>query len=215
MDTRLDETSLAAASLRAGTASALDAIRWAAETFGDRCCILSSMQDLVVVDLASSVSPGIPVVFLDNGYHFESTLETLRRVERQYDIDIEVVRSPEPATRNVAPGECCDRKVELLACALSERDAWISGLQRTETADRADAPLVGFDRRCKVKVNPLAQWNDADRAAYIASRGVIVHPLLGQGYSSIGCAPCTTPELAGARSGRWAGTDRTECGLHL
>lgn len=215
MNTRLDETSLAQASLRASTASAFDAIRWAADTFGDRCCILSSMQDLVVVDLASSVAPGIPVVFLDNGYHFASTLETLRQVERRYDIDIEVIRSPEPANPTVAPGECCDRKVELLARALGDRDGWISGLQRTETADRADAPLVGFDRRGKVKVNPVAQWNDADRAAYIAAREVIVHPLLSEGYSSIGCAPCTTPAIAGARSGRWEGTGRTECGLHL
>lgn len=173
------------------------------------------MQDLVVVDLATEVAPEIPVVFLDNGYHFESTLETVRRVERRYQITVEVIRSTERPVVGVKAGACCDLKVGLLNQALSGRDAWISGLQRTETFERADAPVVGFDRRGKVKVNPLAQWNDADRAAYIEAHGVIEHPLLSQGYSSIGCAPCTSPDRLGVRSGRWAESERTECGLHV
>lgn len=103
----------------------------------------------------------------------------------------------------------------MLSHALAGRSAWITGLQRCETAQRADAGIIDTDRRGATKVSPLAQWSEADRAAYIERRQVITHPLLEQGYDSIGCAPCTTRPTAGSRSGRWAGTERTECGLHL
>ena len=215
MSVALDLSMIEATSTRLMAASAAASIRWTWETFGERCCILSSMQDLVIVDLATSVAPGIPVVFLDNGYHFESTLETLRRAEQRYHIDVEVVRPDKSPTGAIIPGACCDVKVELLSAALSKRQAWISGLQRSETPERADAPVVGLDRRGKVKVNPLAQWNDDDRSSYIAAHDVIEHPLLAAGYSSIGCAPCTSPATGEVRSGRWPNSDRTECGLHL
>lgn len=215
METETRTSSLESISLELGTSSAVEAIRWTWETFGDRCCVLSSMQDAVLIDLVMKVAPQIPVVFLDTGWHFDSTLETLRRVENRYHLAIEVLRSEETVWDEVRPGGCCDSKTSLLEQALEGRDAWLSGIQRSETETRANTPIVGFDRRGKVKVNPLAQWNDRDRSLYIEEAGVITHPLLAQGYASIGCEPCTTPTEDGVRSGRWAGTGRTECGLHL
>jgi phosphoadenosine phosphosulfate reductase len=215
MQTEARISSVEGISLELGTASAVEAIRWTWATFGDRCCVLSSMQDAVLTDLVMRVAPRIPIVFLDTGWHFDSTFETLRRVESRYGIEIEVLRSEEGVWDEVSPGGCCASKITLLERALDGRDAWLSGIQRSETGTRANTPIVGFDRRGKVKVNPLAQWNDDDRSLYIAESDVITHPLLAQGYTSIGCEPCTSPADGGARSGRWAGTDRTECGLHL
>lgn len=196
-------------------ATATAAIEWAWSAFPGRVCVLSSMQDAVVIDLAIRVDRRIPVVFLDPGYHFGETLDTVARVERRFGIRVETVRSTEAPRIDVEPGECCARKAEMLTQALNGRDAWITGLQRCETAQRADAEIIDVDRRGATKVSPIAQWSDADRTDYIERRSIITNPLLDQGYDSIGCAPCTTRPVAGARSGRWAGTERTECGLHL
>jgi phosphoadenosine phosphosulfate reductase len=212
---KADPLRIESISLELGVVSAAEAIRWAWETFGDRCCVLSSMQDAVLIDLVMQVAPKIPIVFLDTGWHFDATFETLRRIENRYDIEVEILRSNELVWDGVSPGGCCDSKVGLLEQALDGREAWLSGIQRTETETREHTPIVGFDRRGIVKVSPLAQWNDQDRSLYIADSDVITHPLLAQGYASIGCEPCTTRASDGGRSGRWVGTERTECGLHL
>lgn len=197
----------------AATASA--AIEWVWSTHRDRVCVLSSMQDAVVIDLAMRVDRRIPVVFLDTGYHFAETLDTVQRIEQRYGIRVERITASAQRGDDIAPGACCDSKPEMLDRALRERNAWITGLQRSETEARANAALIDADRRGAVKVAPLAQWSDADREMYIARREVITNPLLDQGYDSIGCRTCTTPSVEGGRSGRWAGTERTECGLHF
>ena len=196
-------------------ATATAAIEWAWSSFPGRVCVLSSMQDAVVIDLAMRVDRRIPIVFLDTGYHFAETLQVLADVEARYDIRVETVLPVESQRVDIEPGECCAGKAELLMRALDGREAWITGLQRCETAHRADADIIDVDRRGATKVSPIAQWSETDRAAYIERRHVITHPLLDQGYDSIGCAPCTSRPSGGARSGRWAGTDQTECGLHL
>ncbi|HEX2063275.1 MAG TPA: phosphoadenylyl-sulfate reductase, partial [Acidimicrobiales bacterium] len=116
------------------------------------------------------------------------------------------------------PVNCCSNaKVAALDAALDGKVAWMSGLRRSDSPTRAQAPIVGWDSRGLVKVNPLANWSDADVANYVLERDVIYNPLLDRGYLSIGCAPCTRPVQPGEhpRAGRWAGTAKTECGLHV
>jgi phosphoadenosine phosphosulfate reductase len=117
------------------------------------------------------------------------------------------------------PAECCQlRKVTPLSKALQGYSAWVTGIRRVEAPTRANAPLISFDEAFKlVKINPLAAWTDAEMDAYIQANGVLVNPLVDEGYPSIGCAPCTAKPVEGAdpRSGRWQGLSKTECGLHV
>jgi phosphoadenosine phosphosulfate reductase len=211
-------------------ASAQEIIRWATDAFGTRICVTSSMTDAVIIHLASSVRPGIDVVFLDTGYHFPETVGTRDAVEAVYPITLVNVTP----TRTVAeqdaelgprlygrnPDLCCYlRKVEPLERTLRHNyDAWISGVRRDETLARRSTPVVAWDnKRQMVKVNPIARWTADQVDEYIASEGVLVNPLVYDGYPSIGCRTCTARVEAGAdpRSGRWAGTGKTECGLHV
>lgn len=194
-------------------------VDWAVGCFGDRLCVTTSMTDGVLVDLATRVRPGIEVVFIDTGLHFDETLETAETVRRRYPIELRVARVAEPAVpfHLSDPVNCCSAaKVAALDKALEGKLAWLSGLRRADAPSRADAPIVSRDTRGLVKVNPLANWTDDDVAEYVARHEVPVNPLVAEGYLSIGCRPCTRPVLegAGARSGRWDGV-RTECGLHL
>ncbi|MEU8581395.1 phosphoadenylyl-sulfate reductase [Streptomyces abikoensis] len=209
-------------------APALEILRWAADTFGERFCVTASMADAVVAHLASRVRPGVDVVFLDTGYHFPETIGTRDAVEAVMDVRVltltprlsvaeqDVAHGPRLYERD--PDLCCRmRKVEPLAEGLAGYDAWATGLRRDESPTRAGTPVVGWDaRRGKVKVSPIARWTEADVDAYVAEHGVLVNPLLTDGYTSVGCAPCTRRTLAGedARAGRWSGTGKTECGLH-
>ena len=138
-------------------------------------------------------------------------------MEDRYGIRAEVIEPLRPPHERVAVGQCCADKSAQLDLALEGRQAWVSGLQRHQTEVRSDASLVEVDRRGLTKVNPLAQWSDDDRSRFIAEADVIINPLLERGYTSIGCAPCTTrPTLQNdPRSGRWGGLERTECGIHL
>lgn len=215
MNSRLDQSRITSSAVRIKAETARAAVVWASEHFAGSYCLLASMQDAVLIDIAMTVDRSLPVVFLDNGYHFDETLETLRLIEDRYRIDVEVVGPSAPVESNIEPGRCCDQKPLLLAEALAGRSAWLSGIRRAETETRATADVVETDRRGLVKVNPLAQWTTADVAAYIGEHDVIVHPLITSGYRSVGCRPCTGMPVTGdARSGRWAGTERTECGLH-
>jgi len=190
-------------------------VRWAVEQFSPHLSLLASMTDAVLIDLAVKVDPSIEVTFIDTGHHFPETLETVELVRRRYGLNLRIVTvGPEPAP--LGDGCCSAAKVLQLDRALVGRDAWLSGLRRSEAATRADAPILSLDRRGLVKINPLATWTDDDVAGYIAEHDVPVNPLVAQGYLSVGCQPCTFPVAAGAdpRSGRWAGSDRTECGIH-
>ena len=196
-------------------APASKVVRWAVDRFGPHLSLLASMTDAVLVDLAVRVDPSIEVVFIDTGHHFPETLETVELIRRRYGLNLRMVTvGPDPAP--LVDGCCSATKVLQLDRALVGRQAWMSGLRRAEASTRAEAPIVGLDRRGLVKVNPLATWTDEDVAGYIAEHDVPVNPLVYQGFLSVGCRPCTRPVAAGddPRSGRWAGSARTECGIH-
>jgi phosphoadenosine phosphosulfate reductase len=199
--------------------SAPKIIQWAIDAFSPHLCLAASMQDAVLIDLATKVDPAIEVVFIDTGYHFPETLETVEAVRKRYGLNLRMmtVAAHDEELWKVDPENCCSAvKVGQLDRALAGKAAWMSGLRRDEAASRAGAPIVARDLRGLVKVNPLANWTDLDVQGYIADHDVPVNPLLEQGYLSIGCQPCTQlPSDPGdARSGRWSGRDKTECGLH-
>ncbi|MET9513699.1 phosphoadenylyl-sulfate reductase [Streptomyces sp. NPDC002994] len=209
-------------------ASALDILKWAAGTFGDRFCVTSSMEDAVVAHLASRAKPGVDVVFLDTGYHFPETIGTRDAVEAVMDVNVITLlpwQSVEeqdaeygPKLHDRDPDLCCAlRKVKPLEDGLKGYSAWATGLRRDESPTRANTPVVGWDeKRQKVKISPIARWTQEDVEAYVAEHGVLTNPLLMDGYASVGCAPCTrrVEEGEDARAGRWAGRNKTECGLH-
>ena len=211
------------------TATPFEVLRWATETFGDRFAITSSMGDGVLAAMVSTVASEVDVVFLDTGYHFAETIGTRDAVDQVYDVHVRTVlplltvgqqdaqHGPELWRRD--PDACCAlRKVEPLSRSLEGYDAYASGIRRDETAARATMGVVEWDpRRGKVKVNPLATWTQDQVDAYVVEHGVLVNPLAYDGYPSIGCAPCTRRVAPGQdpRSGRWAGTVKTECGLHV
>jgi phosphoadenosine phosphosulfate reductase len=203
-------------------------IEWAVATFGERFCITSSMADAVLSHLASTVAPGIDVVFLDTGYHFAETLGTRDAVEATLPVNLISITPTQSVEEQDAaygkdlfardPDLCCAlRKVAPLNEALQGYDAWATGLRRAETHDRVIAPVIGWDeKKRKVKVSPLARWSDDEVERYVSEHGVLVNPLQHDGYPSIGCWPCTRRVAPGEdpRSGRWAGTGKTECGIH-
>ena len=209
-------------------ATAAEALAWAAENFGDNLIVASNMQDALLVDLAAKASPGVDVLFLETGYHFAETIGTRDAVAQIHDINVvnalpaqtvaEQDASEGPRLFERDPNRCCFlRKVVPLRDTLSRYEAWVTGVRRVEAPTRANTPIVTWDERNNlVKVNPLAAWSDADVDAYIAEHGILVNPLVPAGYPSIGCQPCTAKPAPGAdpRSGRWAGTAKTECGLH-
>jgi phosphoadenosine phosphosulfate reductase len=211
------------------TASAHDIIRWAHETFGKGFVIASSMGDALLASLAAEAAPGVELLFLDTGYHFAETIGTRDAVETVYDVRVRtqlplltVQQQDEQHGKDLwarDPDACCRmRKVEPLNRALSDYVAWGSGIRRDESPARAGAGVVEWDaKRGMVKVNPIATWTQEQADQWIADHGVLVNPLAFDGYPSIGCAPCTRRVVEGgdARDGRWAGTGKTECGLHL
>jgi phosphoadenosine phosphosulfate reductase len=218
VDVDLAELATVSAELEGKPASA--AIKWARERFGTGLVLAASFQDCVLVDIASKVAPDIEVVFLDTQYHFAETLWYVERVKERYDLNLRVMHPlvPPDDLWQTDPNECCAmRKVEPLARALDGKQAWVTGLRRVEAPTRTSSPIVHLDvGRGIVKVNPLAPWTDDDIAAYKRDHELPEHPLAARGYPSIGCWPCTQPVKPGEdpRSGRWAGQDKSECGLH-
>jgi phosphoadenosine phosphosulfate reductase len=218
VDIDLGELAAISAELEHKPASA--AIKWAHDRFGASLVIAASFQDCVLIDVASRAAPGIEVVFLDTQYHFAETLWYVERVRALYDLNLTIMQPLVPADDlwETDTDECCAmRKVEPLARALHGKQAWMSGVRRSESDTRARTQIVHLDvGRGIVKVNPLALWSDDDIATYKADHDLPEHPLVAQGYPSIGCWPCTRPVAPGddPRSGRWAATGKTECGLH-
>ncbi|MDT0261331.1 phosphoadenylyl-sulfate reductase [Jatrophihabitans lederbergiae] len=227
-----DLTSLQALAERAGDeledASALEILEWARQQFGTEWCVTSSMADAVLPHLASRAMPGVDVVFLDTGYHFAETIGMRDAVSAVLPVNVRTMLPLRTVAQQDAefgpklhdrdPGACCAmRKVEPLERALAPYRAWASGVRRADSPTRAGARVVEWDaKRNMVKLNPIATWTDEQVDAYIAENGILVNPLLSDGYGSIGCGPCTRRLLPGedARAGRWAGLDKTECGLH-
>jgi phosphoadenosine phosphosulfate reductase len=209
-------------------ASAAEALAWTAETFGDRFIVASNMQDAVLVDLAYQAKRDIDVLFLQTGYHFAETIGTRDAVAAVYP-EVRIVNAE--AEQSVAdqeaefgllnqtdPSRCCLlRKVVPLQKTLAGYDAWVTGVRRVDAPTRANTPIVQWDERNNlVKINPIAPWSDDEFNGYIADHAILENPLVSIGYLSIGCAPCTSLPKPGedARSGRWAGQSKTECGLH-
>jgi phosphoadenosine phosphosulfate reductase len=219
-DQPVGEEDLAAISERFETAPASAVIRWAVETFGGSMALAASFEDIVLIDLATKVAPGIEVIFLDTEAHFPETLSFVEEVRARYGLNLTVTKpSPDAGAHPCGTEQCCQfRKVEPLRRALAGRRAWLTSLKRTDGPTRADAPIVSWDASFGlVKVNPLATWTDDDIASYLADHGLPVHPLVPKGYRSIGCAPTTRPVAQGEdpRAGRWSGLDKSECGLHV
>jgi len=202
--------------------------RWAAENFPGTLAVACSMADGVLPRVVSQAAPGVDVLFLETGYHFADTIGTRARVAAELDVTVVDVL-PEltvaeqdarfgPRLFERDPSACCAmRKIEPLARALGDYEAWVAGVRRDEAPTRADTPLVTFDEKHGlVKINPLVSWTLDDVTAYATQHDVPVNLLTFDGYPSIGCEPCTRRVAPGEdpRSGRWAGLSKTECGIH-
>jgi len=209
-------------------ASATEILQWAKAQFGTEWCVASSMADAVLPHLAATVMRGVDVVFLDTGYHFAETIGMRDAVAAVLPVTVKSILPRQTVAEQDAEfgaklhdrnsDLCCAmRKVEPLERALSSYRAWASGLRRADSPARAGTKVVEWDaKRQLVKLNPIATWSDEQVEAYIAKNSILVNPLLSDGYGSVGCAPCTRRLLEGedVRAGRWAGTNKTECGIH-
>jgi phosphoadenosine phosphosulfate reductase len=196
-------------------ASAQDVLKYAVEQFHPRLTMACSFQkeESVLVHMLCEIEPTARVFTIDTGVLFPETLTTWKAFEDRFGVDVEVLdaRSPdEPWTEQ----RCCGvAKVDALERALSDVDAWIAGIRREQAVTRTSSPKLERDEKRGIwKLNPLADWTEKDLWTYIFKHDLPYHPLHDQGYSSIGCAPCTRP--GDGREGRWAGQDKTECGIH-
>jgi phosphoadenosine phosphosulfate reductase len=201
------------------TAPASTVIRWAVDTFGADLVLAASFEDVVLIDLATKLAPDIEVIFLDTEAHFPETLAFVDTVRDRYGLNLTVTKpGPEAAAHPCGSEQCCQfRKVAPLRRAVRGNRAWLTALKRDDGPTRANAPIVSWDAAFGlVKVNPLATWTNDDITSYLVDHQLPQHPLWSQGYRSIGCAPTTRPVVEGEdpRAGRWAGLDKSECGLH-
>jgi len=196
-----------------------DALGWAFERFGQDLRIAVSFQKTssVMIDMAQRVAANARFFYVDTGLLFPETYATRDALAERYGIEFERVAAGPDAWSVDANGCCADHKVELMRTALNEARCWVSGIRRVDSETRAEAPKFAWDERFGLwKLNPLADWDEKRVWNYIKDHRVPYNSLHDQGYPSIGCMPCTTVALEGAgeRAGRWAGTDRTECGIH-
>ncbi|CAM3973339.1 phosphoadenylyl-sulfate reductase [Cohnella lubricantis] len=204
-------------------------IRWAVEAFPNITFACSfGAEDVVLVDMLQKISPSTDIFYLDTDFHFKETYETRDRIAARYKLQFVQVKpklTPEEQAAkhgeklwSVNPTACCDiRKVEPLTRILGNYEAWITGIRRDQAPTRANAKKVEYDTKFGlVKFNPLASWTTGDVWDYIRTNDIIYNPLHDRNYPSIGCAYCTRPVAAGEdpRAGRWAGFEKTECGLH-
>lgn len=210
-------------------AGAEELLRWTDEHFGSNYVVASNMQDAVLVEMAAKVRPGVDVLFLDTGYHFAETIGTRDAFAASRPLNLINVLPVQTVAEQDAeygeklhdrdPGQCCAlRKVAPMNQALEGFDAWVSGMRREDAPTRTDIGIIEYDaKRDMVKLNPMAGWTADDVAEYVATNHVLQNPLRQIGYTSIGCAPCTRPVAEGEdpRAGRWSGTNKTECGLHV
>jgi phosphoadenosine phosphosulfate reductase len=196
-------------------ASAQDVLKYAVEQFYPRLTMACSFQkeESVLVHMLSEIEPSAHVFTIDTGVLFAETLTTWKAFEDRFDLKVDVIDARSPNGPWTADRCCGAAKVDALERALSDVDAWITGIRREQAPTRAVAPKLEWDeKRCIWKLNPIADWTEKDLWRYIFEHDLPYHPLHDQGYSSIGCAPCTQP--GDGREGRWAGQDKTECGIH-
>lgn len=217
-----------AAAAKFAEADADEVLAWVADEFGYRTAVACSMADAVLPHVVQKHLPWVDTLFLETGYHFPETEGTRDAVESTMQLTIVDVLPKLTVEEQDAkygkdlfardPGLCCQmRKVEPLAEQLANYEVWITGVRREDSPLRGGTPLVEWDEKNGlVKVNPLAAWTFDELLDYAAEHDVVINPLLNDGYPSIGCAPCTRRVAPGEdpRAGRWAGLDKTECGLH-
>jgi phosphoadenosine phosphosulfate reductase len=199
--------------------SAEESIAWALEHFGPELRFAVSFQKTssVMIDMAHRIDPRARFFYVDTGLLFPETYDTRDALAERYGVEFERVANGSSDWSLDSSGCCADHKVELMRTALGEAGCWASGIRRVDSETRADAAKFAWDERFGLwKLNPLADWDEKQVWNYIKEHRIPYNSLHDQGYPSIGCVPCTTVALEGAgeRAGRWAGTDRTECGIH-
>ena len=196
--------------------SAEEVLAEAVERFHPRMALACSFQkeESVLLHMLLRLRPDARVFTIDTGVLFPETYQVWRAVEERYGVRVEVHDALPLDGEAWSTERCCgEAKVASLSRALTGLDAWVTGLRREQAATRTAAPKLGWDEAHGLwKASPLADWSECDVWAFIAEHDLPYHPLHDRGYASIGCAPCTRP--GSGREGRWAGQDRTECGLH-
>jgi phosphoadenosine phosphosulfate reductase len=197
--------------------SAEEVLEHVLERFHPRVALACSFQkeESVLVDMLLRLEPSARVFTIDTGALFDETRATWRELENRYGVRVEVYDAFAPEGESWSATQCCsEQKVVALEKALSGLDAWVTGLRREQSPTRSDAPKLGWDAPHGVwKANPLADWTDRQVWRYIHEHDLPYNPLHDRGYASIGCAPCTQP--GSGREGRWEGSEKTECGLHV
>lgn len=219
----------ASAKLEGATPQAV--LRWAVEAFYPRLTMATAFgaEGCCILHILAEIQPKVRIFNLETGYQFSETLELREKIKQRYGIEVEYVY-PETTVAEyeaehggplfrIRPDQCCyDRKVLPLRRAIVGYDAWISAIRRDQTEHRAKANVVQWDAKFNlVKINPLLSWTRSDVWRFILEHEIPYNPLHDQGYPSIGCWPCTISVAEGAdeRAGRWAGSAKKECGLHV
>jgi phosphoadenosine phosphosulfate reductase len=197
-------------------ASAEDVLAYAVEHHHPRLTMACSFQkeESVLVHMLTEIEPAARVFTIDTGVLFPETLATWKRFEDRFGLSVEVFDANSPDEPWTVSRCCSEAKVDALGEALGEVDAWITGVRREQASTRTGAAKLERDEKRGIwKFNPLADWDEKDLWRYIHKHDLPYNPLHDRGYASIGCAPCTQP--GSGREGRWAGEDKTECGIHV
>jgi len=222
---------LHAASQRLEGASPEEIIAWGVEQYAPYLTMATAFgpEGCVILSMLAKIAPETYVFNLETGYQFQETLDLRDRIAERYGIEVDLLRPDLSIEEYEAlhggplyrtnPNQCCfDRKIKTLQRASQVMHAWMSGIRRDQSADRAQAPIVGWDKKFGlVKISPLANWTKKDIWKRITDETIPYNPLHDKGYPSIGCWPCTRAVEAGEadeRAGRWSGMRKTECGLH-
>ena len=206
-----------------------DILKWAGVTFGDHALVSQSMANTALAHMVAQVAPEIPVVFLDTGYHFAETLATRDLLVERTGVTLITITpllTIEEQDAKFGPDlnkrdsdRCCQiRKVRPMDDFLIDYDAWITGMRLAAAPHRTERRVFEYDaRRHLVKINPLLHWSDDDLIRYTLENDITVNPLMFDGFPSIGCEPCTrrVDPTEDPRAGRWAGSGKLECGLHI
>ena len=222
---------IAAASEALAGKSPQEILRWAVQQFHPKLTMATAFgaEGCCIIHMLAEIEPGVRIFNLDTGYQFAETLELRERLKQRYGIEVEYIR-PESTVEEyekehggplyvIRSDQCChDRKIVPLRRAVVGFDAWISSIRQDQTQHRAQAGVVQWDKKFSlVKVNPLLSWTKKEVWGFVMKHDVPYNPLHDQNYPSIGCWPCTRPVGEGEdeRAGRWAGSVKKECGLHV
>lgn len=221
---------LRSASARLESATPQQVLAWAVERFFPRLTMATAFgpEGCAIIHMLSEIEPRVHLFNLETGYQFQETLDLRDQIAQRYGMVVALERPDTTVEEYEAqhggplyktdPNQCCfDRKIRVLQRVSKNFDAWMSGIRRDQSSDRAQAPIVGWDKKFGlVKISPLANWSKAQVWKFITDHDVPYNPLHDQGYTSIGCWPCTRAVTFGEdeRAGRWSGFAKTECGLH-